>query len=177
MGHGGRARQPRLATQPRLADLLTEKTDRLELAGPPPTGARSNLRVLEELGLLNPEVLWEMLGHNPVDPLHLIRIVRAHKEALGLVPEEVLVSGGSVGFFAGDKNEVGYKASLHIDVFTNDCVVISRREGSMVPAREIRAEALWDQLQTVDVGEERLKALLEVLRKSLTEALTDAVAT
>lgn len=170
MGHGRRA------DQPRLADLLTGKTDRLELVGPPPTGARSNIRVLDDLELLTPEVMWELIGHNPVDPLHLIRIVRAHKEALGLAPEEVLVSGGSVGFFAGDKNEVGYKASLHIDIFTNDCVVISRREGAMVPAREIRAEALWDQLQTVTVGEERLTALLEVLRKSLAEALTDAVA-
>lgn len=158
-----------ILTHKALVDVAEGRAHRLFLDGPTPA-AKANLRVLESLGLLHPDMVWQMLGHSPVDPLFLVRTVRASKDQLGFHKEE-LVIGPSVAFLAGDRNETGHKAAVHIDVFTNDVVVVTRGDHGYSPIAEVDAASIFEAIKDEPAGAGRLEKLLGIIRGYVTTAL------
>lgn len=150
-----------------LAELVSGNTDTLKLEGPPIPSARDNLRRLQELGLLTPETVWMLLGHAPVDPLFIIRVLRTHKKELGFAEDDHLV-GDRVAFSVLDKDVV-----VEVSVFDND-IFVTKMDGLKASRVKVyRSEDIFTLISKHPVGATRLKALLDMVKEYVTSISTE----
>lgn len=155
-----------------LKAFLKGSTGELRLASSPSAQAESNLRRLDTLGLLTSEMVWELMAQVDVDPLFLIRTLRAHKKELGFVAEEHHI-GDSLAFLAGDKTPEGYKVAYHVNVFTNDVICMVREKEGYKEHSRLYAEPFFkNTLFPLTAGKDRLAAVLEQVRGQVNHALT-----
>lgn len=145
-----------------LVALVHGGADRVTLSAPPEHAVR-NLRVLEELGLLTPSMVWEVVGHSPVDPFFFIRIIRSSRNTLGVHARETVMDS-SVVFEVGEKTELGSQVAVHVDVVTNDMVIMAWSKDRYSPVYELSGMDLFRQVSVHQAGPERLAALLEAFR-------------
>lgn len=157
-----------------LRGFLRGGLEKLQLGGSPSTQALSNLRRLDALGLLTPEMVWELMSQVDVDPLFLIRTIRGHKKELGFVVEEHHI-GDSLAFLAGDKTPQGYKVAYHVNIFTNDVVCMVRTEDGYKEHSKLYAEPFFkDTLMPLQAGAARLKAVLDAVTSQVSHALAQS---
>ena len=151
--------------------LANNKLD-LKLSGPPNQSSLTNLTKLNEMGILNEEIIWEAIGHAPIDPLFIIRTVRAHKDVLGFNKEEAQL-GSMIVFFSGPKHpKLGYKVSYKIDAFTNDIAVIAHDgSGTANQTDTLLAERLMKLLENLPAGKTRLDELIRIIKQHVSTAL------
>ena len=146
----------------------------LRLTGTPPSTVATSLRTLQTLGLLTPNMVWELMSQTQVDPLFLIRTLRQNKKALGFKTEEHHI-GDSLAFLAGDKTELGHKVAYHVHVFSNDITVMVRDTQGYTQHSWMSAEDLLNDLKAIQAGDARLARLLTIVKGHVDAGLAYSV--
>lgn len=104
------------------ADLVLE----VPLTQPPAPAAFHNLIRLEQLGLLTGDAILSLLAQAPVDPLGLYAALR------NVAPEGWVFS--ALDFCVVrvlDRDDRGVKASIRIDLLSDDVTLMRRRDGQL----------------------------------------------
>ena len=157
---------------PHLVDVAhNDWTGPVKLTAPTSAAAKLTLRTLDQLGLLNDDMLWSLIGAWAPDPFYVIRTLRTLKDKCGLRDEEHLF-GTDVVFLAGDVQDGNYyKTTIHVDVLNDDAAFFTRVKGEhgwdYKLLKQYTGTELTELLSAEAAGDKRVEILINLVKEQL----------